>query len=642
MTGVVSARKTLTRSRQARIFILALADALLCAASFGAAYQLRYMPASPPDSALKEFLAFLPLLIALRLVAMHFLGQYRLSWRYVGVPDLLKTLAATTISTLAFAAITQWLDPRMSRGVLLTDWFVVTLLMGGSRLSLRMLSTAKARLPLARTSRRRALILGANDVGESVARELARRTEPRYEVVGFLDDKPEFQGQTIHGRPVLGALEKLARVVSSLRVQEVIIALPEASGAEIRRIIRQCEKLPSELRIVQDPLSDGKEAAKAQVRSIRVEDLLRRPPLNIDHEQAARYLEGQVVLITGAGGSIGAELVRQLSKLRPRLILLLGHGENSIFQIHQELCEDHALVQAVPLIGDVADKRRMEQIFRRYSPNVVFHAAAHKHVPMMETNATEAVKNNILGTRNLLEVSQQHGVETFLLISSDKAVNPSSVMGASKRVAELMVQAQGSRVRGRYVVVRFGNVLGSRGSVVPSIQRQILRGLPVTITDPAMVRFFMTIPEAVALVLQAGAIGKDGEVFVLEMGEPVRIVELARDIVRLCGLVPDRDVKFRYTGIRPGEKLHEELLTAGESTVATRHDRIFRVRPDFVDEPLLHRQVDVLAAAAWNGDEETVLERLQDLVPTFRSGVQPPHDEVHRARSEQPTMAVAR
>ncbi len=639
--------KTAIHNRVFRRFCLVTGDMLLCTAAYLWAFLLRFVPDPIPAAEEQAMWELLPVLLGLRLASLVWFDMYRLSWRYVGLPDLMRLFKASTASSLLFALLVLTRDTGFPRSVLVMDWLLVVVLLGSERLALREATTRVVRsLSLTPGSpRRKVLILGVNDLAVSLARDLARRSGAGYSLVGFLTDEAQAHGHTIYGQPVFGDLTQVAPVVVEHQVDEVIIALSHASGNDIHRIIQLCEKLPVQLRILHDPWDGHRQVALAQVRDVRPEDLLRRPPVRVDPKETGNYVEGEVVLVTGAGGSIGSELVRQLLTLKPRQILLLGHGEHSVFQIHQELQQEHG-VTAVPLIGDVCDRRRLEQIFGKYRPTVVFHAAAHKHVPLMESNPTEAIKNNVLGTRNLLWVSERFDIKTFVLISTDKAVNPTSVMGATKRVAEMMLQAQGQRCSGRYMAVRFGNVLGSRGSVVPVIQRQILRNLPVTITHPEMVRFFMTIPEAVTLVLQAGALGNSGQVFVLDMGEPVRIVDLARDLVRLCGLVPDRDVRFRFTGIRPGEKLYEEVLTAEEGVVVTKYDRIRAAPLAQINERWLHSRVDALAQAAAEGDEEEIRQLLAEVVQTYRPSGLPAvasrvDAESRETESEEPAPARA-
>jgi len=616
----------------------------LCAAAYLWAFVLRFMPEPIPLQDEQAMWGNLPILLALRLASLVWFDMYRLSWRYVGLPDLKRLCKATAVSSILFAAYVLNTHSGFPRGVLVMDWLLVAALLGTERLFLREATARLVRSADPARPQKRVLILGVDNLAVSLARDLEQRSEAGYRLVGFLSDEIAAHGHTIHGRPVLGGLNDIAPLVVEHKIDEVIIALNRARGYDIHRVIALCEKLPVQLRILQDPWDGYRQVALAQVRDVRPEDLLRRPPVRMDMDQAAAYIEGRTVLVTGAGGSIGSELVRQLLPLKPAQILLFGHGEHSIFQIHQELLQEHG-VEAVPLIGDVNDRRRLEQIFGRYRPTVVFHAAAHKHVPLMECNPTEAIKNNVIGTRNLLWASERFDVETFVLISTDKAVNPTSVMGASKRVAEMLVQTQGQRCTGRYMAVRFGNVLGSRGSVVPVIQRQILRNLPVTITHPEMVRFFMTIPEAVTLVLQTGALGKAGQIFVLDMGEAVRIVDLARDLVRLCGLVPDRDVRFRYTGIRPGEKLYEEVLTQEEGTAATRLDRIFAAPALQINERWLQSRVDALAGASAEGDEDEVRQLLAEIVGTYRPApprvVGPAPEESKTRQESTPALVLA-
>jgi FlaA1/EpsC-like NDP-sugar epimerase len=427
----------------------------------------------------------------------------------------------------------------------------------------------------------------------------------------------------------------------------VVIAIPSATGTQIRRILGYCEALPARLRICPgfSDLRPGN--GLRQLREIELTDLLRRPPIQTNVGSIAGYLGGERVLITGAGGSIGSELVRQVMQFSPQAIFLLGQGENSLFEIQQELRREWGYEGAQPVVGDVKDYARMRQLFERLRPTVVFHAAAHKHVPMMEENPGEAVKNNVLGTRNLVQLAREFHVKRFLMISSDKAVNPTSVMGATKRIAELVLQAEVRRAAAgpepnatHFMAVRFGNVLGSRGSVVPSMLKQIARGGPVTVTDPEMVRYFMTIPEAVQLVLQAGAMGARGEIFLLDMGEPVKVLDLARDLIRLSGFIPGKDIPIEFTGLRPGEKLYEELLTAQEGVGATLHEDLFTAPPTPVDPDALDAAVAALADRARRGDDEGVRQMLREIVPTYRPAGREPAALPGREHDRTPDLPV--
>jgi FlaA1/EpsC-like NDP-sugar epimerase len=606
---------------RARPWCQVLGDVFIVNLAVLLAFSLRYNAFPPPTMALAGLWVFAPALTLLRILCLIRFNLYRIHWRFVGLHELRALLWSTTVSSLLFYALLmlcrRWDFPR---GVLIIDWLLNVFLVGGLRISYR-LTLATGRRGLGSTTMRRVLLIGAGIHGEALAREMMQRRGSDLRPVGFLDDAPLKQGLIIQGLPVLGSVDQVAVVTAARRVDEVVIAIPSSSGPQIRRIVGLCESLPVRLRISPGYRQLTGANAAAALRDLSVEDLLRRPPVRIDGAEVAGYLTGERVLITGAGGSIGAELCRQVATMHPEAILLLGRGENSIFQIHQELRERD--FEAVPLLADIRDRAHLEQIFRRHRPTVIFHAAAHKHVPLMEAHPEEAVTNNILGTRNMARLANEWGVKRFVMISTDKAVNPTSVMGASKRVAELVVQAEAARSRGtRFMAVRFGNVLGSRGSVVPSMRRMIQQGGPVTVTHPEMVRFFMTIPEAVLLVLQAGALGGAGEIFMLDMGDPVKIVDLARDLIRLSGLVPDKDIAIRFTGLRPGEKLYEELLTATEDAGVTRHEKIFAAAPMPIDAAALDAAVEVLAGLAAEGDTDEIRALLRMVVPTYH--IQPP------------------
>jgi FlaA1/EpsC-like NDP-sugar epimerase len=640
------------------VWCQALGDMLLVCLCVLLAFCLRYNAVPPPPGALECLWPFLLPLALLRVFCLAGVRIYRISWRFVGLHELKALFAATTLSTVLFYALLalcrRWDFPR---GVLVIDWLLTLFLIGGLRISYRLLLATGRR---SGSGAPRILLIGAGSHGEALARELTQRPSPDYRLIGFLDDARAKHGLMIQGLPVLGRIDEVAEITTAQRVDEVVIAIPSATGAQIRRIVGLCEALPVRLRI-SPGFRPGVGAATA-LRDVSVEDLLRRPPVRIDVEEVAGYLTGERVLITGAGGSIGSELCRQVAGMNPECLLLLGRGENSIFQIHQELQERG--VSAVPVVADVKDADRLERIFQTHRPTVVFHAAAHKHVPLMEAHPEEAVLNNILGTRNIARLARRYAVKRFVLISSDKAVNPTSVMGASKRVAELIVQAEaerglraesreqraesaakveagtirssghqvgyprsGCRSSHRFMAVRFGNVLGSRGSVVPTMLRRIQQGRPVTVTHPEMVRYFMTIPEAVSLLLQAGALGMAGEIFMLDMGEPIKIVDLARDLIRLSGLVPEKDVPIRFTGLRPGEKLYEELLTASEGATVTRHEKIFVAAPSPADPSALDVAVDALAALAAAGDSDGIRVLLRRIVPTYHTPAPAPLPE---------------
>ena len=448
-------------------------------------------------------------------------------------------------------------------------------------------------------------------------RELAGRSLGELDVKGFVDDDLTKQGSVIHSVPVLGTTRDLARLVLAHDIDHVIITMGRAPRDQMRRILDLCERVPVSARIIPglaEILEGG--VSMTRVRNVEIEDLLGREPVKLEIDAVRAFITEKTVMVTGAGGSIGSELARQIARFRPARLLLVERAEPALFVIDRELRESFGELEIVPLIADVTDALRMESVFRNYGPDAVFHAAAHKHVPMMEHNPGEAIKNNVIGTRTVAELAGRFGCGAFVLISTDKAVNPTSVMGATKRVAELVIQDLDARFAGtRFVAVRFGNVLGSTGSVIPIFREQIQRGGPVTVTHPDMVRYFMTIPEASQLVLQAGVMGEGGEIFVLDMGEPVKIVDLARDMIRLSGFRAGDDIEIVFSGVRPGEKLFEELHMTGEEVTKTRHPKIFIGRIAGIESAELAAGIQAVWPAAQRGDAALVREGLARLVP---------------------------
>ena len=602
-----------------RIVGQVLIDAALVATANLASFLLKYGPPAlrPGDTHLHTVALLLPVLIVLRVSAFGLFRLYRIRWRYMSVHDLKTVAGATTLSTAAFygvLAVLGYLSPATySWGMQVIDWVLTICLLSGIRIAYRLWSDRS--LETSSAIRQRALIVGAGDAGETVARELLRRPVEGIIPVGFVDDEPRRRGTRIHGLPVLGSTQDIASLAQKIGVEVILIAIPSAAGKTIRDIVARCEAVPARLCLVPgiSDLIEGSSAAGVSrltsIRAVKIEDLLRREPVQTDLAEIAGYLSGQRVLVTGAGGSIGSELCRQIAGLNPARLLLLGRGENSIFEIEQELIRDFGIAPTA-IIADVKDRDRLEEVFLAERPTVVFHAAAHKHVPLMETSPSEAVKNNVLGTRNVAEVAAACGVRKLVYVSTDKAVNPESVMGATKRIGEQIVSSLSRQHHStEFAIVRFGNVLGSRGSVVPTMQKQIARGGPVTVTDPNMTRYFMTIPEAVQLILQAGAMGKHGETFLLDMGEPVRILDLARDLIRLSGLRPDVDIKIEFTGVRPGEKINEELHYASEARRPTAHTKISVSESDAAP-PLLLSAVDRLIRLACEGERATLRDEI--------------------------------
>jgi FlaA1/EpsC-like NDP-sugar epimerase len=593
-----------------RYFVLA--DLLLTSLSATLGFAIR-LDVPLFWSHLSLCVSFVLMAMAIKPPVYYFLGLYRRYWRYASVHEAVGILGATALSSAILAVLVLglflplgWFN-RFPRSALVIDWLLSLFFIGGIRFSVRFLGEFGAlKGDNGRASQngrpRRVLIVGAGDAGAMIVREMRNNPEVGMEPVGYVDDNPAKVGMRIHGLPVLGTRESIPNLVRQLRIDQILIAMPTAPGRAIRQIKEICEGVQVAFKTIPGmyELLNGA-VGVGQIRDVQIEDLLRRDPIHIKADDAS-YLRDKIVLVTGAGGSIGAELCRQVASRRPRHIVLLGHGEHSIYLIHQELRSRFPALKLTPAIADVRDKARLRRIFQTHCPEVIFHAAAHKHVPLMERNLEEAVTNNVLGTRNVLEVSEKLGVERFVLISSDKAVNPVNIMGATKRIAELMVQDTARRTGHNFVAVRFGNVLGSRGSVVPLFKRQIAAGGPVTVTHPDMERYFMTVPEAVYLVLQAAALGQGGELFVLDMGEPVKIVDLARDLITLSGLQPDKDIEVRFVGARAGEKLQERLFLEGEDYETTQHEKVFVFKGRFsLEGQMLHRAVEQLVRLAQQG-----------------------------------------
>lgn len=561
---------------------------------------------------------------ALSALVMVLVSSYyqlaRQSWRRTGTLDLSLLVRAVGLATLTLFALgfilRDWL--QLPRSVPLLAGIFGFLMLGGARMLTRLFHERER--GRSATEQRRVLIVGAGEAGTLIAREMQRHPESGLQAIGFLDDSPNRQRQSVLGLPVFGVTEDLPAVVSRERAQEVLIAAPSASGAFVRRVVELAGEAGVRYRIIPGvyEILSG-EVNIDQIRDVDLEDLLRRPPVHLNTGEIAEYLRDRVILVTGAGGSIGSELVRQVARFSPREIVLFGRGENSIFSIQQELSRQAPHVQQVALIGDVRDEARLRAVFEEYRPSVVFHAAAHKHVPLMERTPSEAILNNVVGTRNVVELCLEYGVLRLVNVSTDKAVNPTSVMGASKRVAEMVVSAGAARAQPgqAFVSVRFGNVLGSRGSVVPTFLSQIRSGGPVTVTHPEMVRYFMTIPEASRLVLQAGGLAENGKVYVLNMGDPVNIADLARDVIRLSRAT---NVEVVFSGVRPGEKLYEELLTEHEGTDATTHSEIFSAKLAPVDPALMQRELQTLIAHAAKPDPEAIRADLARLIPENKFG----------------------
>ena len=560
--------------------------------------------------------------LAIKIPVYFYFGLYRRLWIYASTGELrLITVAVTSASVLVSGVMLFLISagrvvPGMPRTALGIDWLLSLVLIGGSRFALRILAE-EALGTRADGKGKRALIVGAGDAGALVVRELQKPSQLNLIPVGFLDDDPAKQKHSIHGVTVIGMVNDLTSVIDLHRVDEVIIAIPSEPGQLVRMINDVCRlkgivsrTMPGMYELI------GGKVSVNRLREVDITDLLRREPVRVNDEAVGAALEGKRVLVTGAGGSIGRELCRQIARRDPAELVLLGHGENSIFEILLELKQDYPSLSLMPVIADIRDAERLASVFKQHQPQVVFHAAAHKHVPLMEANIVEAVTNNVLGTRNVTQTALDHNVERFVLISTDKAVRPSSIYGATKRLSEMIVSNAAKESKHPFTVVRFGNVLGSRGSIIPIFKNQIANGGPVTITDPEMYRFFMTIPEAVYLVLQAASMEKGGETFVLNMGKPVRILDLAEDLIRLSGLEPHRDIEIMFTGIRPGEKLTEELWDEGSPLIKTLHPDIFRLDKDAsLPTPNLIQAIDQLSHLSRSADTDAIVTLLDELIP---------------------------
>ncbi len=610
--------------------------------AFLLAYLLRFEFEIPPKY-LSQAFHQLPYVVLLQFAILALLGVYSFIWRYVGIEEVKTFLYAACGSALPIFAL------RLGMPETLQEWRIPfsvimmdTLLAFGGVLGLRVLRRGLYEYQEKRRraanggggERKPALVVGAGRSGALAAREILGRGDMELDVKGFVDDDRAKLGSVIRGFRVLGTTEDLPRLVKELGIVQVVVTIAEISRSEILRIIGICHNIPVKLRIMPGlyEILQGK-VQVTRIRSVHIEDLLGREPVYLDEPQIGQFLAGKTVMVTGAGGSIGSELARQVARFTPSRLLLVERAEFALFEIDQELRRNWPGLSIVPLVADVGEETGIRPIFLKYQPHVILHAAAHKHVPMMESNPAEAINNNVLATRLLGEIAGAFGAEAFVLISTDKAVRPSSVMGASKRVAELVVQDLARRFSTRFVAVRFGNVIGSAGSVVPIFREQIRRGGPVTVTHPDMRRYFMTIPEAAQLVLQAGAMGEGGEIFILDMGEPVRILDLAVAMVTLSGLKPFEEMDIVFTGLRPGEKLYEELELFGEEIAKTRHPKIFIGKLASYSSEEIERALARLAELARQGESDEIRRFLNSLVPEAKLGVR-------RESGERP-LAVA-
>ncbi len=643
---VAGAPQQLSILRRANFWIILLIDTAILAGCYFTAGLLRFEGAIPAET-LDRMAANVVPLIACKLACFFAFDLYRGMWRYTGISDLIAIIKAALAGSLLYVAFLAMSEHFrfVSRGIILIDLLLTILAVAGFRLAIRLFyqrhSASLDELMFrdrARSGARRVLIVGTGARAEKLMREIHEGHTATYRVAGFIETGHAHSGLKIHGVPILGSMEDIPRLVTGLGIEDILIADSGLKHRDVAALMEACADCRVRFRVIPSFEEEMKKGAFGSLRDIRIEDLMEREPVRIDMGHVRSEIEGRRILVSGAGGSIGSELCRQILSYEPAELLLVDNAETPLYNIEIEL---NALrpkgseVAIVPCICDVRSLRSMEQVFRRHRPDLVYHAAAYKHVPMMERSPLEAMNTNILGTFKLATLACRHHVRKFVLISTDKAVRPTSVMGATKRVAELVAQTLGGNGT-RFIVVRFGNVLGSNGSVVPLFQQQIASGGPVTVTHPEITRYFMTIPEAVMLVLQAGAIGNGGELFLLDMGRPVKIADMARNMIRLAGLVPERDVKIAYIGLRPGEKLHEELLIEGEGIVDTPYEKIKVCSTcSRVDEERLFEGIEHMNLLVKNsGEADAALAILERLVPDFKRDT---GDDGHAARAKSLT-----
>jgi len=618
-------------------FIVLFADVLLLTGSLFLAYLIRFDFHLPRPNSMLLY-QILPFVLIVKIGCFYFFDLYRGMWRYTSIADLLNIIKASCVSSLVIIFLILFSHSRFigfPRSVFIMDWCFTVLLVSGYRLCIRIYferisSDNTTSIPtrqvltmffkkLAET--KRLLIIGAGNGGEKIYREIHNNDRLQYKVIGFLDDDLTKLGKKIHGIPVLGRINDIKRIARKVNADEALIAIPSATSEQMREILAYCRE--SEVKFKTIPgigeLINGKVTVNT-IREVDYRDLLGRDVIRLDEVKIGSYLKDQCVMVTGAGGSIGSELCRQICRFKPHSIVMYERAESPLYEINHELKQDFGTIQIIPVLADVQDNMQIEKAFDAHRPQTVFHAAAYKHVPMLEMQPWKAVDNNIQGTANLVEISNKFNVERFVFVSTDKAVRPANVMGASKRIAEMLIQSQNScgLSHTKFMTVRFGNVVGSVGSVIPLFKKQIKKGGPVTVTHPEVTRFFMTIPEACQLILQAGAMGKGGEIFLLDMGTSIKIDDMAKDLIRFSGFEPEVDIKIEYIGLRPGEKLSEELVIEGEDVVPTSHEKIMVLKGMDCNLQILNGNIHNLIQIAKDQKIDTIKGKLQEMVPEYR------------------------
>jgi len=616
--------------------IVLLIDALFFACAWYGAFWLRFNFQIPEVSQglIVRSIAFV---VPVNIIAFYLFDLYQGMWRYTSIKDLANIILATSLSTVLITLAIYYSHgfANFARSALVIDWFLVIFLTAGYRVGMRLyfglfkgdemarnpIKTVLFRNGKGQEGAKRLLIVGAGDCGEMIYREIRDNAALKYRVVGFLDNDVSKHNRQIHGISILGSPDDIEFIAAEMKADEVLIAIPSATSEQMREIVLKCKESGIEHKTVpgMGELIDGRLTIQA-IREVRYQDLIGREVVELEEERIGEYLENVSVLVTGAGGSIGSELCRQICRFKPETLILFERAESPLYDIEIELRRLFPYIKIIPVLGDIRDRRQLSKAFEANRPQAIFHAAAYKHVPLIESHPWKGIRNNIVGTRNLVEITNEFEVDRFVFVSTDKAVRPTNVMGTTKRIAELVVQGQNNKMasKTRYMTVRFGNVVGSIGSVIPLFKKQIAAGGPLTVTHPEMTRYFMTIPEAAQLILQAGSMGDGSEIFILDMGTPIKIVDMARDLISFSGLEPDRDIKIEFIGLRPGEKLYEELITEGEGIVPTSHEKIMVLKGQTCDQDALNIKIDDLRELAYEQDGEAIKKLLKEIVPEYQ------------------------
>lgn len=606
--------------RKIRAYALMPFDIIIINISLIASYLLKFdfSYSSIPGRFTQPIIKLALIATCVKITTYIVLRLYNSLWKYAGIYEMGLIVAASFVSNSIMISYVFLSRTPVPRSIFLICMLTDVFLIAGIRFAYRIFRRVIKGEIIRFKNLKRVLIFGGGDAGAIIVKEMKMHPELKSTPVAIIDDDLFKQGKKINGVPIKGQRKDILKVVEKYQIDEIIIATPSASNKDINEIFTECSKTQCKVKILPSLSQLIDETVVMQkVRDVNIEDLLGREPVNLDVNEVSSYIKDQVVLVTGGGGSIGSELCRQIAGFSPKKLIILDNYENNAYDIQNELLYNNPQYELHTIIANIREKPRLERIFEMYKPDVVFHAAAHKHVPLMEANPTEAIKNNVFGTLNVAECADKYGVKRFVLISTDKAVNPTNIMGATKRIAEMVIQAINRISKTEFVAVRFGNVLGSNGSVIPLFKKQIEQGGPVTVTHPEVTRFFMTIPEAVQLVIQAGAMAKGGEIFVLDMGEPVKISDLARNLIKLSGFEPDVDIDIEYTGLRPGEKLYEELLLKEEGLESTKNNKIYVAKPIHTDLALLKRELDCLKEIMLK-DSEGISEYIKLIVPTYK------------------------